>query len=916
MKIFILVGVLFFLLIGIQANNLEGIVKDGQTGEVLIGANVYLKSNRLIGTTTGFDGTFKLSDVKSGKVTLVCSYISYQTLEKQVEITSETYQRITIGMLPSETQLNDVVVVAGAKISDLAVRNMERLSSNVMNIVGAKSIEISPDLSVANILQRVSGVVMERNSSGEGQYAILRGMDKRYNTTLVNGVKISSPDNKQRYIPLDIFPGELLDRLEVSKTQTAEKEGDATGGSINMVMKDAPSRFELKMNVATGYNGMFADKQFIGYDYENLIRHSPYESYGKDHSADISNFGNKIKALEFFKPQPNVIAGISLGNRFIDNKLGCMVAANYQHMYKGSEGIFYGDYMNQNASTVIVDKYEERNYYEEQIQFGLHAKFDYKFNVNHKLSFYNAYIDARNPVVRQITGTNLSLNYNPPQNMSIAYRTRLRLTDQQIFASTLQGEHTLNKRLQLDWSAVYSSATLQRPAQAYVEMDNTRVNGTDDIFVDVDGNIHRWEHNRDVDFSGIVHAKYNMNLAVGKLTLQTGGLYRSKNRDNFWIEYTLKPENLSQKMGVDFESIDDIHQINWYVGNPKGSLGPLDYEARESIGAAYLQGKLERSGLELIAGLRYEYTDQGYFLLIKSLVYDQVGGQKYHDFLPNIHLKYSPESNTNWRMSYYRSINRPGFFEIVPYMVVNEDYTEYGNPDLKRAAIDNFDLRWELFPKPTEQIMIGAFYKHIDSPIEFAYFSKNDRQYGYGPRNLGNANNLGIEIDFIKFVREFGIKANYTYTYSAIKTPKVYYTVNDRGYTEKLFQDQVRPLVGQAGHVANFSFLYKNTKHSVDGQLAVAYTGEKIVIASHFLNSDYWQKPSLQLDASAEKRFRNGLSVFVKANNLLNSPSIEFIKTHNDANDSFPYQSAESGETIIRRSLYNRSILAGIRFKL
>lgn len=916
MRSFFILLVFLSAVIDVFPLNLEGVVKDAATGEALIGANVYLKNNSSVGTTTGFDGTFVLQDLKPGKLTLVCSYISYKTIERQIDVLPGSKTKIELELVSYETELSDIVVIAGTRVSDLAVRNMERLSSNVVNIVGAKSIEISPDLSVANILQRVSGVVMERNSSGEGQYAILRGMDKRYNTTLVNGVKISSPDNKQRYIPLDIFPGELLDRLEVSKTQTAEKEGDATGGSINMVMKDAPARFELKMNIATGYNGMFADKQFIGYDYKNLIRQSPYEAYGKDHTAGISDFGNKIKALEFFQPQPNIVTGISLGDRFFENKLGLVIAANYQHIYKGAEGIFFGDYMNQNASTVIVDKYEERNYYEEQIQFGIHTKFDYKFNANHKLSFYNAYINSRNPVVRLITGINLSLNYNPPQNMSIAYQTRLRLTDQQIFSSTLQGEHKLKKNLQVDWSAVCSSAALQRPAQAYVEMDNTRVNGVDDIFVDVDGNIHRWEHNRDADFSGILHAKYQINLAAGKLTLQTGGLYRNKNRDNFWIEYTLKPENLNQKMGVDYESIYDIHRISWYVGNPKGSLGPLDYEAHEHIGAAYLQGKLERNGLEIIAGLRYEYTDQGYYLLIKSLVYDQVGGQKYHDFLPNIHLKYSPELNTNWRMSYYRSINRPGFFEIVPYMVVNEDYTEYGNPDLKRAVIDNFDLRWELFPKPTEQILIGAFYKHIDSPIEFAYFSKNDRQYGYGPRNLGNANNLGVEVDIIKFVREFGIKANYTYTYSAIKTPKVYYTVNAQGYTEKLFKDQVRPLVGQAGHVANLSFLYKNTKHGLDGQLAVAYTGEKIVIASHFLDSDYRQKPTLQLDASAEKTFRNGLSIFVKANNLLNTPSVEFIKTHNDENNPFPYQSADSGETIIRRSLYNRSILAGIRFKL
>jgi len=914
MRIVLFVFLILLSSVVSATQSLNGIVRDASTGELLIGANVYLKNNRQHGTTTGFDGSFVLTGLKPGKAMLVCSYISYQTLEQEVEVRPGL--KIELSLVSAENMLEDIVILSSSGGSEVAVRNIERLSPNVMNVVGARSIEISPDLSVANILQRVSGVVMERNSTGEGQFAILRGMDKRYNTTLVNGVKIASPDNKQRFIPLDIFPGELLDRLEVSKTQTADKEGDATGGSINMVMKDAPARFELRLNAATGYNGVFIDKPFVGYDYRNIIRQSPYEKNGKDYTATIADFGTKIKALEYKAPMPNLVAGVSIGNRFLQNRLGWIVAANYQHIYKGSEGIFYGDYMNQNASTVIVDKYEERTYNEEQIQYGIHSKLDFKWNNRHKLSWYNAYINSRNPSYRYIFGTSLSLNYNPPLNSNQSYQTRLRLTDQQIFASTLQGEHRLNPRLNINWSAVLSSAALQRPAQAYVEMDNTRVNGNDDIFVDSDGNIHRWEHNKDVDASGIVHANYTVPTSHGVLTLQSGALYRTKKRDNFWIEYSLKPENLNQRLGTHFETINDIHQISWYVGNPKGSMGPLDYEAHENIAAAYLQAKMEFEKGEMIVGVRHEYTDQGYYLLIKSLVHEQNGGQKYHDILPNIHLKYSPEANTNWRMSYYRSINRPGFFEIVPYMVVSEDYTEYGNPDLRRATIDNVDLRWEMFPGPTEQLMVGAFYKHIDSPIEFAYFSKNDRQYGYGPRNLGNANNFGLEVDIIKFIREIGFKANYTYTYSAIKTPKVYYAVNDKGYTEKLFKDQVRPLVGQAGHVANLSLLYKNTRQRIDAQLALAYTGEKIVIASHFLNSDYWQKPMLQLDFSAEKRFKNGLSVFIKANNLLDTPSVEFIKTHNDANNQFPHQSAESGETIIRNMKFNRSILSGIRFKL
>lgn len=73
---------------------------------------------------------------------------------------------------------------------------------NVMNVMSAKAIELSPDLTVANALGRISGITLERSASGEGQYAILRGMDKRYNYTLVNGVKFPRPIIKTVLFPL------------------------------------------------------------------------------------------------------------------------------------------------------------------------------------------------------------------------------------------------------------------------------------------------------------------------------------------------------------------------------------------------------------------------------------------------------------------------------------------------------------------------------------------------------------------------------------------------------------------------------------------------------------------------------------------------------------------------------------------
>ena len=107
--------------------------------------------------------------------------------------------------------------------------------------MSAKAIELSPDITVANVIQRMSGVTVERNSSGEGQYAILRGMDKRYNYTLVNGVKIPSPDNKNRFVPLDIFPSRDAGPSGGDQILDGEYGGDGIGGAVNLIMKDAPS---------------------------------------------------------------------------------------------------------------------------------------------------------------------------------------------------------------------------------------------------------------------------------------------------------------------------------------------------------------------------------------------------------------------------------------------------------------------------------------------------------------------------------------------------------------------------------------------------------------------------------------------------------------------------------------------------
>jgi len=892
---------------------LKGVVQDARNGELLVGATLYLKNDLKKVTTSGLDGSFVLENTNNKTTVIVCNYIGYKSLEIEIPVTTSKSNKISILLFPTQLELTGVEVLASNRTSDLGARSIEKLSSNVINIISAKSIELSPDLTVAGVLQRVSGVIMEQNSTGEGQYVILRGMDKRYNITLVNGVKISSPDNKQRFVPLDIFPSELLDRLEVSKTRIAETEGDATGGAVNMVMKDAPNQLSIQANISTGYNPRYLDQKFSSFDSKKVLSIAPYEQYGNSYSAKMSDLGNGVNAVSKISAFPNGIAGLSIGNRLFDKKFGFIIAGNYKSVNKGTNSTFFEDEMLQTEGNVRITSMKERDYSEHQSQFGLHSKFDYKINKNNKLELYNAFINMSNEQVRQSTSTNFKLNYEPDKgNGDFSYQTRLRLTNQQIFNSTLQGEHLLFNAINVNWSIVYSNAQKKVPDMTTVNLDNLRQNYINSIYADADGSTRRWEHNSDMDYSGILHLKYITKFSFANITWQAGALYRDKKRDNFYVSYTLKPVD-NQQQGVVFTNIEDI---KWTLYTPKGSVGPLNYKASEKISDGYLQSKIQKDKFEFIAGVRVENTNQGYFMYFPNSGDDPNGKQVYTDFLPNINIKYSYNSRTNLRLSYYGSINRPGFFEIVPYQMNYEEYTEYGNKNLKHAVIENYDIRWELFPKPEEQLLVGVFFKNIKSPIEEAYFSVNQRQYGYGKDNLGDAKNLGLEFDYIKYIRQFGLKANYTYTHSTITTAKVFYTKDENGNTKTSLIDQTRPLVGQAAHVANLTLLYKSVKNGWNAQISGVYMGDRIVIASRFLNSDYWQKSSIQIDFSADKKFKSGISLFFKANNLLNTPLVEFVKTMNVYNNNFPLQSSTNSETLIRKDYFNRNFLIGVRYKL
>lgn len=880
----------------------KGKVVDARTGEQIVGASVYVKDKTGQVARTGLDGTFSLR-VDGAGGTLVYSCIGYRTAEYTIAPPGTADGSLTLPIEEQTTGLGEAVVMAhNPGRTEAGARGIEKNALNVMNVMSAKAIELSPDLTVANALGRISGITLERGAAGGGQYAILRGMDKRYNYTLVNGVKIPSPDNKNRFVPLDIFPAEMLDRLEVSKSLTADLEGDGIGGAVNMVMKDAPDRRQFTVNASAGYSALFFDRSFTSFATGGIQGKSPNERHGTDYAVFMSDFTLKNLATEQRHFVPDFTLGASWGDRFFRDRLGVMLAFSAQNIHRGKESEIYA------TGGVPNDEGEvtRREYSEQQTRLGAHLKLDWQVSGAHKLSAYGGYIFFRNQQVRDTEEAK-------------SEAVRLRLNRQGIFHGTIMGEHHFlsDDALTLSWRGVWSKAVSRTPDNAEVNL-TTASTGMQTVSVN-GAAVRRWEHNSDEDRAGYADLSRRFGFARGACTLKAGGMYRDKRRDSFFNEYTFKSAEAQRQLvrGKDWTNFDEIQFEAPRFGNLSD---PLNYDATERVGAAYAMGKIALRGWELVAGVRAEHTEQGYTLHYPTEGAQNEGRQRYWDVLPDFHAKWGVHKGANLRFSYARAINRPSFFEIVPYNLIGEDYKERGNPGIRHTVADNLDLRYEYFPSPSEQLMAGVFYKRIKDPIEYGMETSGQDSY-YTPENFGTAHNMGVEIDVTKYFHRFGIKANYTYTWSRIKTGKTVEEANPDPDAETTVLtrtvNQTRPLFGQAAHVVNVSLLYKDTQHGWDAQVAFNFTGKRLCIVSRFLDNDSWEDGYPQLDASMEKKIgRSGWSIFAKANNLLNLPLIQYVEK-NSRNENLPAATKRhKGGLLERKQHYGQSFLAGVRFKL
>ncbi|MGZ3832332.1 MAG: TonB-dependent receptor domain-containing protein [Mucilaginibacter sp.] len=941
----------FLLVSSSFASTISGYIFDKDSKEQLVGATVILEPGS-VKTSSMLNGKYSISNVSTGKYRIKVSYIGYRSIDTAIDVRADENLKLNFYLVGNSSNLHEVSISAKSnKESDNYAKRIEQRANNLVNIVSANSIAISPDITVANVLARVSGVSVERGNNGDGQHAIIRGMDKRYNTTLINGVKIPSPDNKDRYVPLDIFPADLVERIEVSKSLTPDMEGDASGGVINMVMKTAPDGFRLEGNLGGGYSQLFSTRSFEGFSTSGVNSKSPAEILGLTTPAPVSAFPYRNLLTSAKKSPINSNFSLTIGDRFLNKKLGVIFSGTNQNTYAGNntfrlvENATLEPAAGPNATmTQVFPEYLKRQYSSLTNRLGLITTIDYKFNQDNYISLFGTYLQLNEDRVR-LTNDQLLGNYSYQGytgSFQQSFETQTRQQRQSIYSTLLHGDNKLATFFTVDWSLAFSEAKQQLPdlAAFNTTQNISPVNSTTSASgtaiagslayspLEVRPESRQWSHNTDKDLSAYLNFHYNTTVFDRKAVFGFGGMARHKNRDNFDNSYKLNPIPDQDSTYQKYTSIPAA-KFGFFGGGGSDPLGNAAsnagvYTFNENVQAAYVQTKYFISDrLDVLFGVRVENTAQSYDSSLPVTIAGKTASISYTDFLPSFNAKYALTKNQALRLSYFKSILRPAYSDLLPYLdntgFGQDNFPTSGNPELQHSQIDNYDFRYEVFPNGLDQFMVGAFFKTIVNPIEYAVNPEGQSaDYYLKPYNFGTAHNYGLEAVFRKYFGSIGIAGNYTYTHSLINSAKEFdYTDPTDNSFHKTFVNQPRPLQGQAAHVGNLSLLYKNTKNGLDAQLAMVYTGERINSLSFYKGLDNWEKPTLNLDFAAQKEFSQHYIIYIKVNNILNTPYQLIVKQNNPGysginklpiQDSPNYANVENGKYYARYTL-------GFRFK-
>ncbi|HST13078.1 MAG TPA: TonB-dependent receptor [Terriglobales bacterium] len=760
-------------------------------GAVLQGARVETEP-RLTRAVTGSQGEFTIPDVPAGDYSLTVSYVGFSQFTTRVTVASGQIARVEAKLVVAGSS-EQVTVYGGRQHGEAEAINRQLTSDNILQVLPVEVITSLPNTNIADALGRLPSVTLERDE-GEGKYVQIRGLEPRLANVTIDAVNVPSPESGVRQIKLDVIPANLVDSVEINKTLSANQDGDAVAGSVNLVTKTASERPTLYLNGIGGYTPIVGGRSLYELDGTVGKRFGSNKRLGVIFGGSYDWNGRGIDDVE---PVPTAIQCDS-------GSTGCQAP--------GSNAPF--------ATTYSTQDWREYRYY--RTRYGFTGAVDYKLSdisglyVRFLYSHFDNFGDrwAYSP---QTNSDDTTSGWLTPgltdTNASISFNAQIRRPVEVIGSLVAGGKHVFNRwLLAYDLSVArassedhgYASASFDGPGNLQFAIDTTNPHspkfipqgGFGTIFDPATYTLSNLDigqsYSPQLNLQGGFSVAKNYELGGHFSTFEFGAKVRNAHKfqdardpvynsvdnpamaaflgtftnSNYYDKnYTFGPTVDYSKITAYFKNhaVDPNFFTQDLASSAQNSF-PNNYDLVERIAAGYFMNTIEFGRVRLQTGLRFEGTKEdvlGYQVLFDSGGNlcepgdtDPVCGgvtnpvmpirrtSSYLDALPCVQLRFRLPHDAAIRASYGRGISRPNYSDLPPTFSYqgNNNEVDVGNPNLKPSRANNYDLLYEQYLKPLGLLQGGFFFKQLSNPIYESVKSQLTptlaQQYGISPTSI------------------------------------------------------------------------------------------------------------------------------------------------------------------------------------
>ncbi len=872
-----------------QNGKITGKVISSSSGQPLSGASVTLVEKTKT-RAADQNGVFSFSKLEAGTYSIKCSYAGYDAkIIEEVVVKDNDNTDISISL---DVKASDAVIVtapkrlkaAGATVESLLIA--QKNSASVSDGVTAETIKKTPDRSSSDVIKRVSGASIQ-----DDKFAIIRGLNDRYNAAFINGAPLPSTESDRKAFSFDIFPSAILENLIIYKTATPDKTGEFGGGIIEITTKSTSSKPIGVLTIGQGYNSLITGKNrlysemngatdWLGLDdgTRALPDGIPADKNGFQQNLTSDERLRLAKSFDKYKwgvksasTRPNFNFQLAKSFNILRKKeefISSLFSITYNRGFTfvtGERNSYEDPGFIISGPIAQIRKYTD-SIYNDEVIWAVLGNIGLKINNRNNISWKNNLsVNTDNKLVRRVG--NFDLTAAPDD---IQTETLKQFTSDKIYTSQLIGDHQIGKlKTKVNWLAAYSKVNREIPIQLlsiaeFLSTAGSASNGASGGMIST--NSQENIKNAKIDITQPYTFMKNTQNFV-----KIGAGYQRRERDFTSRGLNFVPyEGSTYQADYDLNKLpDDQKFLGQYLGlmaNGKaglsvqdGSIPNSEYVASSITSHAYIMNDQRFfKKIRAIYGVRMESFNQKLVAAQRGLGAINLNYTKL-DFLPSANLVYSLTPKTNLRASYSETLNRPEFRELASFSFYEyiTGLTFSGDSTSTRAKINNYDFRYEFYPGKSQLLSISAFYKKFTNPIELinSPLFPNEVQYINQPK----ATVYGVEAEFRVLLstlfgnkNENGLLSKFTLAGNGafMKSEVPLGTAPDSTVL-------TRPLQGQSPYIINASLGYSNEKIGLSSTISLNRIGEKLVIGGSINKADIYDKERTVIDFQLAKTFYN-----------------------------------------------------------